>query len=163
MRYINNTANKNIKMKLFMIASLFIMNVNLYGQSCTWSNKGFDDYTSCPNGLDQVSKSVGWFKGTVSTPDYYYASAPCNFAQFNQVPDVLTPPLPYTGSCSGFGFLSCGAGVNGYTGLYLNSSTAGGLYNAPSSGTMTITVSGGGSQVFTAPFTSPTSYSISGR
>ena len=118
MRYINNTVNKNIKMKLFIVASFFIINVNLYGQSCEWNNKGFDEYSTCPNGLDQINKSLKWKKGTVSTPDYYYASAPCNFGEYNQIPDVLTPPLPYTGSCAGFGLLKCEAGVNGYAGLY---------------------------------------------
>ncbi len=34
--------------------------------------------------------------------------------------------------------------------------------NAPTSGTMTVSVSGGGSQTFTAPFTSPLNYSIAG-
>ncbi|MBP7109927.1 MAG: hypothetical protein KBA90_15325, partial [Chitinophagaceae bacterium] len=52
---------------------------------------------------------------------------------------------------------ACNSGNNQYT---LTGAVT--FSNAPSSGTMTITVSGGGSQVFTAPFTSPTSYSISG-
>ncbi|HMS28662.1 MAG TPA: hypothetical protein PKD32_02305 [Saprospiraceae bacterium] len=34
--------------------------------------------------------------------------------------------------------------------------------NPPATGTLTVSVSGGGSQVFNAPFTSPQNYSISG-
>ncbi len=52
---------------------------------------------------------------------------------------------------------TCQSGSNTYT-------LSGQIYlsGAPSSGTLTVSVSGGGSQVFNAPFSSPLSYSISG-
>jgi hypothetical protein len=52
---------------------------------------------------------------------------------------------------------TCNSGNNQYT---LTGNVT--FSNAPSSGTLTISVSGGGSQVINAPFTSPTSYSIAG-
>ncbi|MBL7752941.1 MAG: carboxypeptidase regulatory-like domain-containing protein [Chitinophagaceae bacterium] len=52
---------------------------------------------------------------------------------------------------------SCNSGNNQYT---LTGAIT--FSNAPSNGTMTVSVSGGGSQVFNAPFTSPANYSISG-
>jgi len=51
----------------------------------------------------------------------------------------------------------CNSGNNQYT---LTGDVT--FTNAPTSGTLTITVSGGGIQVINAPFTSPTSYSIAG-
>lgn len=51
---------------------------------------------------------------------------------------------------------ACQAGSNTYT---LSGNLT--FSNAPSSGSLTVSVSGGGSQTFNAPFTSPISYSIS--
>ena len=53
---------------------------------------------------------------------------------------------------------TCNSTTNAYT-------LAGNVFfaNAPSTGTLTVSVAGGGSQVFNAPFTSPIGYSIAGN
>lgn len=128
----SNKLNINLGQSLFRFSLVLLLtasSLNNMVAQCYWNNKGFDEYTSCPDNLNQVSRAKDWFNGTVNgTPDYFYASAPCNFAEYTQVPDVLTPPLANNASCAGWGLLNCQAGVNGYMGLYLNSSTGGGLY-----------------------------------
>jgi hypothetical protein len=50
----------------------FFLAVYSTGQSNLVPNPSFEDYSSCPTGLNQVSNSIFWNSPNTATPDYYH-------------------------------------------------------------------------------------------
>lgn len=111
----------------------------------------------------QMSPVAGWSPNG----DFWQYSY---FADFDGIPDrvnktaqgdvdvirgITLPPSPNCQLSMTFNTSNCNAQSNTYT----LSGTLN-FVNPPATGTLTVSVSGGGSQSFTAPFTSPLNYSI---
>jgi hypothetical protein len=85
-----------MKKAIFIVLSLFFG--CLSGQINLVLNPSFESYTTCPSGLSQINKAIGWYAFN-GTPDYFN---PCTGDPSAQVPgNSFGNQLPYQGNCYG--------------------------------------------------------------
>lgn len=63
-------------MRLPLLIFLFVWAVSLKAQVNLVPNPSFEEKSSCPTGISQLSLSIGWNSPTACTPDYLHACNP---------------------------------------------------------------------------------------